>query len=604
MAPPRLTVCALVGPAAVDVERWMRRLPQAGDEVVLGVDATCPPTTVALARRVADVVVLLPAGSSGGRAADFIARRASGTWLLWLEVGEALHPDFRAHLEPWLAERTVTHYRLSYRSGNQEAEGSRPNGDTVSALAAGGGPDSATIGLTSRRYTTSSQPNRESSPCASSGPRVIRNVRSIFWADGSTDARFEVLGEGRLLEATEVGILRAVASDAVAGNPVETTGAGRAVVEPVTDTALDAQWRAHQPAADVFHARYEGDTTPTSLPANQGANATVTVRNLSTDRWRVTGSSPGRVTLSYHWEHAVYGILLWGGDVSFLPRAVAPGEAVAVDAAMWAPYEAGEYTLAWDLRADGVAWFSERGVPSRRVPVEVVDAGGRRAQPRETAFLPPRARTPGERTPGAGTPGERTPGERTPGERAPGAGTPAAGPPGAALWRRWRPRLSLLDRRRRTAAPTAIPRRVPDLASSATNVDAVAPRRVLDTRTGAGAPGARLGPVHAGDSLVLDLGGFAGLPDDLTGVVATMSILDADYDGYVSLTPGGGAGRPVTAFFATSTTADRKAAPTTVVVVVGASPESASVSIWLSDNWPGTAHLVVDVDAVVKAVRR
>ena len=121
------------------------------------------------------------------------------------------------------------------------------------------------------------------------------------------------------------------------------------------------------------------------------------------------------------------------------------------------------------------------------------------------------------------------------------------------------------------------------------NVVPIRPTRVLDTRDGTGATGAIMGPVAAGTTVTLRIAGIEDIPDWAVGVVGTLSIVEAGYNGFANVL--GGSGPPsgaVSAYFS-----DREPSATQVLTAL----VDGTASIWLSDNYPGTAQILLDVTA-------
>jgi hypothetical protein len=118
----------------------------------------------------------------------------------------------------------------------------------------------------------------------------------------------------------------------------------------------------------------------------------------------------------------------------------------------------------------------------------------------------------------------------------------------------------------------------------------MSPERVLDTRDGSGVPGAPIGPIASGQAVVLSLAGQHGIPSYAVGFVGTLSVLEATYNGFASVRPDDRGGDVIAGYFT-----DR-GDPTAFTIVAGLSSEGA-VSISLSDNWPGSAQLLLDVSA-------
>jgi hypothetical protein len=120
------------------------------------------------------------------------------------------------------------------------------------------------------------------------------------------------------------------------------------------------------PAAPAFGAVY----TPGALAqvrVNQPANVSVTVKNTSSQTWPASGA----FHLSYHWLRGG-ATVEFDGQRTFLTTAVPPGGQVTLNANVRGPASPGAYTIAWDMVQEGVAWFSNRGVPTADRPVNVI----------------------------------------------------------------------------------------------------------------------------------------------------------------------------------------------------------------------------------------
>ncbi|HUK99199.1 MAG TPA: hypothetical protein VLV46_16275 [Gaiellaceae bacterium] len=114
-------------------------------------------------------------------------------------------------------------------------------------------------------------------------------------------------------------------------------------------------------------------------PPRAGAigEATVELRNTGTIVWGE------RVLLAYHWLDLLGNPIVWDGIRTGLPP-LGPGERASVGARVRAPIPPGPYRLAFDLVAEGRAWFSELGDAPLTIDVEV---GPRSGGP--SADLPP-----------------------------------------------------------------------------------------------------------------------------------------------------------------------------------------------------------------------
>jgi hypothetical protein len=98
--------------------------------------------------------------------------------------------------------------------------------------------------------------------------------------------------------------------------------------------------------------------------AGTSSTARVALENVGTVAWR------DRVTLSYHWLDDRGNPIVWDGLRTSLPR-VEPGERVSVEAAVRAPIPPGRYGFAFDLVAEGIAWFAELGSEPAETEVDV-----------------------------------------------------------------------------------------------------------------------------------------------------------------------------------------------------------------------------------------
>ena len=570
-APARLSICGTTKDSADRLDHWLLRTLEFADEVVLLVDDTSTDETLEIARSYADVVHVYEHAPFIERAMDWCLRRASGDWLLWLDDDELLHTDFRAAIEDVLADKRLTHAYL---------------------------PSRAVV-----RTTGGYGWLRQFPWYPDWRLRLVRNVGSIFRHTGRLHSPIEVHGDGVTLDAGETSIYhfdlalrdrgaREAKVERYRGNGAPSceeyylyedytdsdavvTLDASAVVRPPTPAACEEGRRrkarpalevgqsltldamqvhlaALTPRAALFGADYLHHGFPAALQTNRGQTGTVTLRNASPVPWRNSGAEPGWVSLRYHWRHPEHGMVLREGDHSLLPDAVAPGATVTLPVGIWTPFDPGSYTLELDLRAEGIGWFSEHGVAPLAVPIEI----------RAAATTNPQART-AARLPRAGT------------------GTIAGGA-----------RPSLTRRLRAIRHPLRG-------ELHARNVVPIPPVRVLDTRDGSGAPGAALGPLDAGSSLTVELNEPLGIPGHAVGVIGNLSVPTATYNGYVSTSPAedqGGADGFVSLYF------NDRGEPTVNQVTMMLGPAGAvggRVALRLSDNHPGSAHLLLDVVAYV-----
>ena len=516
-------------------------------------------------------------------AMDWGLRRATGEWLLWLDDDELVSTSFGAARDQLLADPDLTHYWLPYRWVVPGADGGH---------------------RWLRQFPW--YPNERL--------RLIRNVGSVFHHRGRLHSPIEVAGDGRVLDADEgviyhldlawrsraereakvaryrgnnapsceeyylyedyAATLRAEPFDDEEITRPPTPAARRAAeerrerfaatpgsnVDPevATVAAMQARIARHWENADVFSAEYLEHDTPATVLPNRGYVVELAVRNTSAVPWRNSGPLRGRVAMSYHWAHPDHGVLLEHGDRALLPRVVEPGEVVRFPAGIWTPLEPGRYVLQWDLCVEEIGWFSDRGVAPLQVEVEVTGDERLLATPRVVATLPTRAR---HEPPPAPAPGVR-------------------------------PRVVRFVAQARGRLPR--PRRPgPDLMAA--NVVPIRPVRVLDTRDGTGNPGAVVGPVAAGDVVEIAVGGHAGVPSHAVGVVATLSVPHATYNGFVTAFPADGTAGD--AFVSAYFNDQGRPAANQVVVGLGRGAWHGKLALRLSDNHPGRGHLVVDVVA-------
>lgn len=508
---------------------------------------------------------------------DLALRHATGDWILWLDDDELMGAGFAETKDDLLRNRDLTHYYLPYRWVIREADGSE------------------------RWLSTFPwHPNPRL--------RLVRNVGSILSHRGRLHSPLDVAGEGRVLSPDEAVVYhldlawrsrsareakvaryrgnnapsceeyylyedyaRTVSTEPVpepldrppsaAAQAAGSARVRRGLIDPSGPPAKVADEKARiarfWDTAPLFSAEYVNSSTPPHVLANRGYNVEVKVRNTSSVAWRNSGPERGRIMLGYHWLTEQHGVVLREGDYSLLDDVVEPGDTATVLAGLWTPYEPGSYILQWDLVGKDVNWFSERGVAALSVPVTVGSDDLLLSKPRTVAELPPPAT-------------DAASGERpTPQSKA--------------------GRLQALIRQT-AARPRSIDRAHSGLSGQ--NVVPIRAARALDSRDGSGVPGASNGPLQAGATVTLRLAGNLGIPDYAVGVVATVSVPAADYNGFVNVVAGNGPPSGIVSGYFT----DRE--PAAFQVVSGL--EDGRLTLWLSDNWPGTAQLLVDVTAYLR----
>jgi hypothetical protein len=100
--------------------------------------------------------------------------------------------------------------------------------------------------------------------------------------------------------------------------------------------------------------------------ANSMVSVPVTITNAGTTTWQ-----PGAFNVAYHLYAQNGALFVWDGVRTALPAAVAPGQAVTLNAIVKMPAGAGAYLLRFDVVQEGVAWFSGQGVPMGSVTLQV-----------------------------------------------------------------------------------------------------------------------------------------------------------------------------------------------------------------------------------------
>ena len=110
-----------------------------------------------------------------------------------------------------------------------------------------------------------------------------------------------------------------------------------------------------------YQAHY---AAPPQATAAAGTLVHIPVRvwNKGVRAWHPQGEFA--FALSYHLEDEDGAMLTYDGIRSPLPRLVAPGEQVVVQAQVLAPPEAGRYRIEWDMVQEAVTWFSWKGAPT------------------------------------------------------------------------------------------------------------------------------------------------------------------------------------------------------------------------------------------------
>lgn len=123
------------------------------------------------------------------------------------------------------------------------------------------------------------------------------------------------------------------------------------------------------PTTPAYGATYQIGTSSLGLV---GALATVpiTVTNKSNFAWSSTVAQ-NPIDLGYHWVDTAGNVVVWDGIRTKLTSDLAPGASQLLQAALQYPSAPGSYVLKWDMVQEGVAWFSQKGVPTGDVGASV-----------------------------------------------------------------------------------------------------------------------------------------------------------------------------------------------------------------------------------------
>ncbi len=135
---------------------------------------------------------------------------------------------------------------------------------------------------------------------------------------------------------------------------------------------------ASGPRRDLPASAYRVEWMPLELPARlqPGADLDVQVgvRNEGSDPWPATGQGELYVVrLAHRWLRARDGqvVVDYGDQRVEFSAPLPPGQSVMLSDTLHAPSKPGDYLVQFDLVHEGVAWFEQRGVPKRLLPVKV-----------------------------------------------------------------------------------------------------------------------------------------------------------------------------------------------------------------------------------------
>ena len=528
---------------------WLDRVRRYADEIVVGVDRSSSDDTYELARAGADRVHVLELAGIVEPAKDWLAKQARGDWVLMLDDDEALPFAADAHLPALLDDRRYTHYSLPVR--------------WVVRAPGGGLAWLAQHPWHSPRWV-----------------RLARNLGGLLRVEPLMHAVPEVAGEGCALSPDG----------------------------PMALYHLDLLWR-DRPAREAKMARYRvaaGSTRPTGeehylyedyassltlvdLPADEellvdpaGSGADRTTRK------GVPADAPvvSLETLTQHVRDISDDPPVW--SVEWLGHETPPrlltnrGYAVRVrvrntSQATWRSPGTIHGRVALSHRWEAEGWGAE-------IPLGDVTLLEHALAPGDEAELLAGLWTPRE-------PGRYTLTWDMLCERVAWFSTRGAAP--------MRVEVDVVDEGRRPAAPHFAGAPVVDEPSDAGptppgRLVALPPVRVLDTRDASGLVDAPQGPIPGDGLVVLRLAGAAGIPDDATGVVVTVSVVDSGYSGFLTAYPTDGTTGQ--AFPHVYFGDDGRPASSTVISALGRGRGHGRLSLHLSPGpFRAGANLIVDV---------
>jgi len=556
-----LSVCTITRNSAAHLPAWAARVREYADELVIVVDVSTEDDTYEVARGLADQVHAVELPGYVEPAKDWAMRRATGDWVMLVDDDEYVSRRLAARMPDLLADRRYTHYHVPVRWVVEADDG----------------------GLAWLRQH----------PWYSWGwCRLVRNIAGLWHLGIVVHSNLRVHGEGCALDPDSGEAVYHM--DLLWNDRTAREAKGR---------LYDALAIEHPSAAEYY--RYEDYATTLAL-------APVPPEEADLPRTRV-GATPSPLPRP--------GVLVTGfASGPARPPLVVPDRAleahcadVGPDPPIWsAEYVAHEtpaelltargYAVPVTLRNTSAATWRNVGTPDGRVVLSFrwfAEGWGAEIPLGDVTVLP-HAIAPGEEVrvlAGLWTPPE--PGRYTLRwellcERVGWFSERGVDPLSVEVDVRDdgpRPQSSHFPRRAATPA-----------APGGEEAGALVPHgpiRVLDTRDGTGVTGAVLGPVPADATVVLTLGGEAGIPADAAAVVATASVLEPDYGGFLTAfaTDGTkGEAFPSVTFLRSATTSSL------VFAALGRDRGDARLSLHLSPGPDGAcAHLLLDVTAYTRA---
>jgi hypothetical protein len=129
------------------------------------------------------------------------------------------------------------------------------------------------------------------------------------------------------------------------------------------------QLAIHTPILTEFAGKIQPLGHIAELKINEVVAIEVSVTNVSSEKWPVTGQRP--VCLSYHWRHESGDIIVHDGLRTAIPRSLNPGESVRMFMMLKAPGMECNAILHLTLLQEHVAWFDAAGCPSHDLQIDI-----------------------------------------------------------------------------------------------------------------------------------------------------------------------------------------------------------------------------------------
>jgi hypothetical protein len=141
------------------------------------------------------------------------------------------------------------------------------------------------------------------------------------------------------------------------------------------NTSLSGEFVSHTipiPFPKAFAQDIKFFEAPQTVQPNTTIKMAVIVKNTSNFIWSNEGEQS--TNFSYRWINSQGDLAVFegDGDRTGLPWTLAPGESVALNAAIRTPTTPGKYKLILTMVQENVAWFSETGINCPEISLEVI----------------------------------------------------------------------------------------------------------------------------------------------------------------------------------------------------------------------------------------